>query len=116
MTALEALALSRAEGSRSVLPTAPISSTDRAAKRPSHVLEALRATKPESVALPRWRVLHTYREHEHVRSFGAQMVSTGRGLIPRVERRCGEQVGSRSKCKTNPRTGRPADPLCASPC
>jgi hypothetical protein len=44
------------------------------------------------------------------------MVSTGRGLIPRVERRCGEQVGSRSKCKTNPRTGRPADPLCASPC
>ena len=42
------------------------------------------AAKPEIVALLRWRVLYTHRERGHVRSFRAQMVSGGRGLIPRA--------------------------------
>jgi hypothetical protein len=88
MTALEALAVARAEGVAVRLADdgAHIRYRSRG-KAPSHVLEALRAAKPEIVALLRYRLLYAHREREHVRSFRAQMVIGGcRGLIPRVER------------------------------
>jgi hypothetical protein len=78
MTALEALALARAEGIAVSLADdgAHIRYRSRG-KAPAHVLEALRAAKPEIVALLRWRILYAHREGEHVRRFRAQIVSGG---------------------------------------
>jgi hypothetical protein len=50
-----------------------------------HVLEALRAAKPEIVALLRWRALYARRQREHIRSFRGQPAGGHRdGLRRRV--------------------------------
>jgi hypothetical protein len=70
LTALEALAPARAESVsvRSADDGAHIRYRSRG-EASVHVLEALRAAKPEIVALLRWRVVYAKSQREHIRSF-----------------------------------------------
>ena len=76
MTAVEALALARAEGVLVGLADDGANVRYRSrGKAPVHVIAALKAAKPEIAALLRWRVLYAKREHEHVRSFREHALS-----------------------------------------
>jgi hypothetical protein len=96
VTALEALALARTEGIsvRLAAEGAHIRYRSRG-KAPAHVLKALRAAKPEIVALQRWRVLYARREREHVGSFRDQLAD-------------GHYDGLRSASRTPKRSSREA--------